>query len=66
MQRLCPYDGDFKCSDGECLRSSLVCDGYSQCQSEEDEQNCSKLDVIHDDTWYELLYSTFSLFGWVY
>ena len=44
VQRSCPYDGDFKCSDGKCLRSYLVCDGYSQCQSGEDEQNCGKLD----------------------
>ena len=42
VNRPCPYDGDFKCNDGICLRSYYVCDGYSHCQNGEDEQNCGK------------------------
>jgi len=45
VSRSCPYDGDFKCNDGKCLRSTSVCNGYSSCQNEEDEQNCG--DYIH-------------------
>ena len=47
VSRPCPYDGDFKCNDtGVCLRSTDVCNGYSECQyrygsdSDYDEQNC--------------------------
>ena len=49
VNRPCPYDGDFKCNDGRCLRSYSVCDGYPHCQSEEDEQNCGNLNetMIH-------------------
>ena len=47
VSKPCPYDGDFKCNDtGVCIRSTDVCDGYSECQSryrsdsDYDEQNC--------------------------
>ena len=47
VSKPCPYDGDFKCNDtGVCLRSTDVCDGYSECQnryrsdSDYDEHNC--------------------------
>ena len=40
VYRSCPYDGDFKCSNGRCLRENSVCNGYSTCESGSDEQNC--------------------------
>ena len=43
VNRLCPFDGDFKCNNGRCLRSYDVCNGYSNCQSGEDEENCGTL-----------------------
>ena len=46
VQRSCPYDGDFKCSDGRCLRSSRVCNGYSDCESGSDEQDCGMSNSI--------------------
>ena len=46
MYRSCPYNGDFKCNDGKCLRSYDVCDGSRECVSGEDEQNCSKLNFL--------------------
>ena len=46
VYRSCPYDGDFKCSDGKCLRSYQVCDGNLQCLSGEDEQNCGNFLMI--------------------
>ena len=42
VHRSCPYDGDFKCNDGKCLRSYDVCDGRSECRDGEDELNCGK------------------------
>ena len=47
VYRSCPYDGDFKCSEGKCLRSSQVCNGYTNCQSGEDEQNCGNLLIVN-------------------
>lgn len=39
----CPYDGDFRCSNGACVRSYDVCDGHRDCSYDgSDEHNCSK------------------------
>ena len=38
----CPYDGDFRCDDGVCIRSNLVCNRYNNCRDGSDEVNCSK------------------------
>ena len=38
----CPYDGDFRCSNGGCVRSYEVCDGKRDCYDGTDEQNCSE------------------------
>ena len=46
VSRSCPYNGDFKCNDGRCLRSSAVCDGYDHCESGEDEEDCGKLIIL--------------------
>ena len=40
--RPCPYDGDFRCGDGACIRSTLVCDRYNNCRDGSDESNCGK------------------------
>ena len=40
--RPCPYDGDFRCGDGVCIRSTGVCDRYNNCRDGSDEINCSK------------------------
>ena len=36
--------GTFCCFDGSCIKSDFVCDGFSDCQDEEDEKDCK--DVI--------------------
>ena len=38
----CPYDGDFRCSNGGCVRSYDVCNGRCECWDCSDEENCSK------------------------
>ena len=38
----CPYDGDFRCSNGGCVRSYHVCSGRCECGDCSDEVNCSK------------------------
>ena len=55
VSKQCPYDGDFKCNDtGVCLRSTDVCDGYSECQrrfgsdSDYDEQDCGMYMYVVD------------------
>ena len=43
----CPYDEDFRCpTDGACVRSYRVCDGYNDCNYGEDEENCSMCIII--------------------
>ena len=45
----CPYDTDFRCpQSGVCIRYYDVCDGYSQCNHGEDEQNCSMYIHTHN------------------
>ena len=41
--RPCPYDSDFRCGDGICIRSTSVCNRYNSCRDGSDEVNCSKL-----------------------
>ena len=38
----CPYDGDFRCGDGVCIRSDFVCNRHNNCRDGSDEVNCSK------------------------
>ena len=39
----CPFDGDVKCNDtGRCLRSRIICNGFSTCTHGDDELNCGK------------------------
>ena len=38
----CPYESDFRCRDGTCIRSSTVCNGYRTCRDGSDEINCGK------------------------
>ena len=38
----CPYDGDFRCSNGGCVRSYDVCNGMCDCWDCTDELNCSE------------------------
>ena len=40
--RPCPYDSDFRCGDGLCIRSYLVCNRYNTCRDGSDEVNCGK------------------------
>ena len=40
--RPCPYDSDFRCANGQCVRSNLVCNRYNNCRDGSDEINCSK------------------------
>jgi len=37
----CPFEDDFKCSDGKCVRSDEVCNGKFDCKDEKDELNCN-------------------------
>ena len=38
----CPYDSDFRCGDGVCIRSNQVCNRFNNCKDGSDEVNCSK------------------------
>ena len=38
----CPYDGDFRCSNGACVRSYEYCNGRCDCWDCSDEDYCSK------------------------
>ena len=38
----CPYDGDFRCSNGGCVRSYDVCNGGCNCSDCTDELNCGE------------------------
>ena len=38
----CKTSSHFLCSDGTCILSSYVCDGYVDCFDKNDEQNCEK------------------------
>ena len=38
----CTYDGDFRCSNGGCVRSYDVCNYHCDCSDCSDEYNCSK------------------------
>ena len=40
--RSCPYDDDFRCGDGSCIRSFDVCNRYNNCRDGSDEFNCGK------------------------
>lgn len=41
------YTGDYVCHDtGMCIRSNKVCDGYYDCNSRQDEANCSGFTVV--------------------
>ena len=35
--------GNFCCFDGSCIKSEFVCDGFSDCQGEEDEKDCQEV-----------------------
>ena len=34
-------DGKFQCDNGHCIPASWHCDGYSDCDDNEDEQDCT-------------------------
>ena len=40
--RPCPYDSDFRCNDGTCVRSTDACNTYNDCIDGSDEINCGK------------------------
>ena len=40
--RPCPYDSDFRCANGVCIRSDWVCNRYNNCRDGSDEINCGK------------------------
>ena len=50
--RPCPYDSDFRCNDGYCIRSSGVCNRYNNCRDGSDEINCGKYMFIQLDNTY--------------
>ena len=41
VNRECPFDDDVKCNDtGRCYTSNHRCNGYLNCRSGNDEENC--------------------------
>ena len=34
-------DGEFTCSNGDCISETFVCDEYQDCEDGSDEFNCS-------------------------
>ncbi len=37
----------FSCKGGKCLLARAVCDGTNDCSNEDDENNCSKSDILN-------------------
>ena len=42
----CPYNEDFRCPSGGCIRSYDICNGFCNCLDCSDERNCSKCIII--------------------
>lgn len=40
--RKCIEDQEFRCKNGKCIPNSLVCNGVSDCDTGNDEENCGK------------------------
>jgi len=45
MNILCTHSR-FQCYDGTCIAAFMVCDGYNDCDGDEDEQNCERTHAI--------------------
>lgn len=42
-----PVCEHFQCTNGDCISSSLRCDGIADCIDDSDEKNCSKTNLVN-------------------